>query len=54
MTMVQYEISSHSHKNLCLDEEYPWVPIVSLDVFTSREPRCCLWSHHHKNMTPLQ
>jgi hypothetical protein len=53
MTMVQSEISSRSHKNVCLDKEDPWVPIVSLDVCTLREPRCLLWSHHHKNMSPF-
>ena len=54
MTMVQFDISSCSHKNLCLVKEDTWVPIVSLDVCTLREPWCRLLSHHHKNMTLLQ
>ena len=28
------------------------MPIVSLDFFTLRAPRCHLFSHHHRNMTP--
>ena len=54
MRMVQFDIFSHSHKNLCLVEEDPWVTIVSLYVCTSREPWCFLWSHYHKNMTPFR
>lgn len=52
MMMEQCDISSRWDKNLCLLEEGPWVPIVSLDICTSRAPQCCLCSHHHNNMSP--
>jgi hypothetical protein len=52
--MEKCDISSHPEKNQCLLEEGPWVPIVSLNVCTSRAPRCCLCSQHHKSSTPLQ
>jgi len=54
MMKMKFYISSHLHKNLCSVEEYPYIIIVSLDVFTLREPQSLLLSHHHKNMTPLE
>ena len=54
MTMVQFNISSHSHKTLFLVEENPWVPIISLDFCTSMALRCHVLSHYHSNMAPLQ
>ena len=53
MTMEQSGISFQLHKNQCLFQEDPWVPIISLYFYTSKAPRCHLCSHDHKNTIPL-
>lgn len=54
MMMEMWNLSSRWDKNQCLLGEGPWVPIISLDVFTSRETWWNLFSKLHKSINPLQ